>query len=166
MEVCESALPCPNDKTLPFGLNSGHTTLVMQIHGSCAARDDYGVLLLGPSGVGKSDLLLRLLHHGFALVADDQVCIEDGWAWAPAPLAGLMEVRGLGIMRWPFVQKARLALAVQLEKPPRMPSPARHAETALPLVRIEPAESSAPIRVALALDCALLRASQVAGAFA
>lgn len=138
----------------------------MQIHGSCAARDDHGVLLLGPSGVGKSDLLLRLLHHGFALVADDQVCIEGGWAWAPAPLAGLMEVRGLGIMRWPFVQKAQLTLAVQLEKPPRMPSPARHTETALPLVRIDPAEPSAPIRVALALDCALSRASQVAGAFA
>ncbi len=138
----------------------------MQIHGSCAARDDYGVLLLGPSGVGKSDLLLRLLDHGFSLVADDQVCIADGLAWAPAPLAGLMEVRGLGIMRWPFVKQARLALAVQLAKAPRMPSPARHAQTALPLVSIDPAECSAPIRVALALDCALLRVSQVAGAFA
>ena len=138
----------------------------MQIHGSCAARDNHGVLLLGPSGVGKSDLLLRLLHHGFALVADDQVCIEEGWASAPAQLAGLMEVRGLGIMRQPFVQTARLALAVQLARPPRMPRPARHPGTALPLVSIDPAEPSAPIRVGLALDCALLRASQVAGAFA
>ncbi len=138
----------------------------MQIHGSCAARDHHGVLLLGPSGVGKSDLLLRLLHHGFALVADDRVCIEDGWASAPDSLAGLMEVRGFGIMRRPFVKQVRLALAVQLAKPPRMPKPARHAETALPLVCIDPAEPSAPIRVALALDCALLRASQVAGAFA
>ena len=138
----------------------------MQIHGSCAARDDHGVLLLGPSGVGKSDLLLRLLDHGFALVADDQVCIEDGLAWAPAPLAGLMEVRGLGIMRWPFVKQTRLALAVQLAKAPRMPSPARHERTALPLVSIDPAGCSAPLRVALALDCALQRVSQVAGAFA
>ncbi len=138
----------------------------MQIHGSCAARDGHGVLLLGPPGVGKSDLLLRLFDHGFALVADDQVCIEDGLARAPAPLAGLMEVRGLGIMRWPFLTQARLALAVQLAKPPRMPDPARHAETALPLVRIDPAGCSAPLRVALALDCALQRVSQVAGAFA
>ena len=81
-------------------------------------------------------------------------------------MAGLMEVRGLGIMRWPFVKQARLALAVQLAKAPRMPSPARHAQTALPLVSIDPAGCSAPIRVALALDCALLRVSQVAGAFA
>ena len=109
----------------------------MRIHASCAARDDDGVLLLGPSGVGKSDLLLRLFEHGFSLVADDQVCIEDGLAWAPDRLAGLMEVRGLGIMRWPFVKRTRLALAVQLARAPRMPSPARHAETALPLVSID-----------------------------
>ena len=138
----------------------------MQIHGSCAARDDHGVLLLGPSGVGKSDLLLRLFDHGFALVADDQVCIEDGLAWAPAALAGLMEVRGLGIMRRPFVKQIRLALVVQLAKAPRMPSPARHEPTAMPLVSIDPAGCSAPLRVALALDCALQRVSQVAGAFA
>lgn len=77
-----------------------------------------------------------------------------------------MEVRGLGIMRWPFVKQTRLALAVQLAKPPRMPSPARHPETALPLVSIDPAQCSAPLRVALALDCALLRVAQVTGAFA
>ena len=138
----------------------------MQIHGSCAARDGHGVLLLGPPGAGKSDLLLRLLEGGFTLVADDQVCIEDGLASAPPPLAGLLEVRGLGIVRRPFVRQVRLALAVRLERAPRMPSPARHTETALPLVSIDPAGCSAPARVGLALDCALHRASQVAGAFA
>lgn len=137
----------------------------MQIYGSCAARDDYGVLLLGPSGAGKSDLLLRLIDRGFALVADDQVCIEDGVARAPDLLAGLLEVRGLGIVRLPFVKQTRLALAVRLAKAPRMPTPAQHPETALPLVSIDPAQCSAPIRVALALDCALLRVTQVAGAF-
>ena len=67
----------------------------MQIHGSCAARDGAAVLLLGPSGSGKSDLALRLLDRGFLLVADDQVLIEDGVARAPPPLAGLLELRGL-----------------------------------------------------------------------
>lgn len=153
------------DKTLPFAANSGHTAGSMQIHGSCAARDEYGVLLLGPSGSGKSDLLLRLIDYGFALVADDRVCIEDGLARAPDCLAGLLEVRGLGIIQWPFIKETRLALAVQLAKAPRMPSPARHSETALPLVEIDPAECSAPVRVALALDCALGRVAQVAGAF-
>jgi HPr kinase/phosphorylase len=138
----------------------------MQIHASCAARDGHGVLLLGPSGAGKSDLLLRLLGHGFALVADDRVCIDDGFARAPDPLAGLLEVRGLGIVRLPFVQRVELALAVQLGMAPRMPVPVRHPGTDLPLVSIDPALCSAPARVALALDCALRRVDQVAGAFA
>jgi len=137
----------------------------MQIYGSCAARDEHGVLLLGPSGAGKSDLLLRLIDRGFALIADDRVCIEDGIARAPDPLAGMIEVRGLGIIRLPFVRQTRLALVVQLGKPPRMPVPAQHHETALPLVLIDPTQCSAPIRVALALDCALLRVAQVVGAF-
>lgn len=157
--------PHSRDKRLPFGPDPGHTTGVMQIHGSCAAREDYGVLLLGPSGAGKSDLLLRLIDHGFTLVADDQVCIEDGIARAPDILAGLLEVRGLGIVRLPFVKQARLALAVHLAKAPRMPAPAQHLETALPLVSIDPSQCSAAIRVGLALDCALLRVPQVAGAF-
>jgi HPr kinase/phosphorylase len=138
----------------------------MQIHASCAARDGHGVLLLGPSGAGKSDLLLRLLGHGFALVADDRVCIDNGFARAPDPLAGLLEVRGLGIFRLPFVQRVELALAVQLGMAPRMPIPAQHPGTDLPLVSIDPALCSAPARVALALDCALRRVEQVAGAFA
>ena len=139
----------------------------MQIHASCAARDGHGVLLLGPSGAGKSDLLLRLLSRGFALVADDQVQVAGGVARPSPALAGLLEVRGFGIVRLPFVPEARLALAVALAAgPERMPEPARHDQTALPLVAIDPALCSAPERVALALDCALRRVEQVAGALA
>lgn len=138
----------------------------MQIHASCAARNGHGVLLLGPSGAGKSDLLLRLLDHGFALVADDRVQVEDGMAQAPAPLAGLLEVRGFGIVRLPFLQQARLALAVQLAAAQRMPDPARHPGTDLPMVAIDPTLCSAPARVALALECALGQIQQVAGALA
>lgn len=137
----------------------------MLIHGSCAARGGDGVLLLGPSGAGKSDLLLRLLYQGFTLVADDQVWIENGMARAPDALAGLLEVRGLGIVRLPFVGQVRPVLAVQLATAPRLPSPAQHRETALPLVCVDPALCSAPARVAVALDCALRRTVQVAGAF-
>ena len=74
----------------------------MQIHGSCASRDGAGVLVLGPAGSGKSDLVLRLLDRGFDLVADDRVEIEHGMARAPASLAGLIEVRGLGLLRLPY----------------------------------------------------------------
>ena len=138
----------------------------MQIHASCVAREGRGVLLLGPSGSGKSDLLLRLLQRGFDLVADDRVDLADGVACPPATLAGLLEVRGLGIVRLPHVRSAQVALAVDLRSGERLPTPAMHAASGRPLVCIDPAAASAPERVALALDCALGRVVQVAGAFA
>ena len=139
----------------------------MQIHGSCVSRDGDGILLIGPPGAGKSDLLLRLLARGFELVADDRVDVVEGIA-RPAPaLAGLLEVRGLGIVRLPHVASARLALAVVLAAcAERMPAPTRYEAFDLPQVTIDPRAASAPERVALALDCALRRVTQVAGAFA
>ena len=138
----------------------------MQIHASCAARDAAAVLLTGPSGCGKSDLLLRLLDRGFVLVADDRVEVEDGMASPPPSLAGLLEVRGLGLLRLPYLSQARLALAVELGRPPaRLPAPARHAVLDLPLIALDAFVSSAAQRVALALDCIEGRVAQVAGAF-
>ena len=143
----------------------------MQIHGSCGSRGDAGVLLIGPPGSGKSDLLLRLLDHGFAVVADDQVIIEDGVARAPPALAGLLEIRGLGIVRVAHVTSTRLALLVELAGTlapaiDRLPEPARHAALDLPMMRLDPRQASAPSVVAMALDCALGRVVQLAGAFA
>jgi len=143
----------------------------MQIHGSCAAKAGAGVLLVGPPGSGKSDLVLRLRTHGFDLVADDRVDISHGIARPPAALAGLLEVRGLGIFRLPYAAEARLALVVDLAamfppEAPRLPMPERHAALDLPLVRIDAGSASAAERIALALDGALGRVNQVAGAFA
>jgi HPr kinase/phosphorylase len=138
-----------------------------RLHGSCISRDGDAVLLIGPPGCGKSDLVLRLLSRGFELVADDQVDIQDGIASCPAPLAGLLEARGLGIVRMPYMPEARLALIIELSAPvDRMPQPRLHAELSLPVVCIDAAAASAPDKVALALDCALGRISQIAGAFA
>lgn len=136
----------------------------MLIHASCAARDGSGVLLTGPSGTGKSDLLLRLLDHGFSLVADDQVDVADGQASPPPALRGLLEVRGLGIFHFPFLPSVRLALAVSLGHGDRLPVP-RRDPNGLPLVTIDPTLASAAQRVGLALDCALGRRAAVAGAF-
>jgi HPr kinase/phosphorylase len=138
-----------------------------RLHGSCVTRDEDAVLVVGPPGCGKSDLVLRLLSRDFQLVADDQVDIVDGIASCPAQLTGLLEVRGLGIVRLPYRTHARLALVVDLDgRAERMPLPQRHPELGLPMVWINAAAASAPERVALALDCALGRISQVAGAFA
>ena len=120
------------------------------------------MLLIGASGSGKSDLLLRLLDHGYALVADDRVEIEDGIARPPPALAGLIEVRGIGILRLPYAGQARLALAVALGEGARLPEPAwLHG---LPLVRIDATLASAPARVTAALRCALGEIASVAGA--
>jgi HPr kinase/phosphorylase len=138
-----------------------------QIHASCVAREGEGVLLLGPSGVGKSDLALRLIDQGFCLVADDRVDIADGIARAPSRLAGLLEVRGLGIFHLPWRVEARLVLAVELAPPSeRLPAPRRHAVLDLPLVILDPGSASAAFRVALALEAAMGRVACHAGAFA
>jgi HPr kinase/phosphorylase len=115
--------------------------------------------------------VLRLRTHGFELVADDRVEVVDGIARPPPALAGLLEVRGLGIFRLPYAAETRLALVVDLApvlslRAPRLPMPERHAKLDLPLIRIDPAAASAPERVALALEGALGRVSQVAGTFA
>jgi HPr kinase/phosphorylase len=144
----------------------------MNVHASCAARDGNGVLLLGPSGAGKSDLLLRLLARGFSLVADDRVDFTDGQARPPAELAGLLEVRGLGLVRLPHVAPVRVALAVRLMPPSgrsfpeRLPMPRTDAALGVPVLELDAAAASAPERVAMALDCATGRVAQLAGAFA
>jgi HPr kinase/phosphorylase len=138
-----------------------------RMHGSCVSRDGEAVLMVGPPGCGKSDLVLRLLSRGFELVADDQVTITDGIASGPAELAGLLEVRGLGIVRLPYRAQARLVLVVELEgRAERMPLPDRHPDLDVPVVRVDAAAASAPERVSLALECATGRVGQVAGAFA
>jgi HPr kinase/phosphorylase len=138
----------------------------MQVHGSCAARDGAGVLLVGPAGSGKSDLVLRLIDRGFVLVADDRVDIDGGHARPPASLAGLLEVRGLGIVRLPFLDRARLVLAVDLSADgERLPSPEAARGLGVPLIRMRAFSASAAQRVGLALDAALGRLALHAGAF-
>ena len=137
----------------------------MLIHASCAARDGSGVLLTGPSGSGKSDLLLRLVERGFVLVADDQVSVDNGTASSPPTLRGLLEVRGFGIVHLPYLATAPLVLSVAIGRGERLPT-AQHDDLGLPLVMIDATCPSAAYRVSLALDCALGRLKLHAGAFA
>jgi HPr kinase/phosphorylase len=146
-------------------------SIVMLFHASCVAKPGPAggldaALLLGPSGSGKSDLLLRLMHRGWAMVADDQVLVENGVARPPAALAGVLEVRGLGLFRQPYVESAPLRLIVRLGvQPIRLPQPERDAYLGLPVVTIDPAQLSAPERMVLALEAACGRIGQIAGAF-
>jgi HPr kinase/phosphorylase len=95
------------------------------------------------------------------------VIIEDGLARAPAALAGLLEVRGLGLFHLPFLPSAALRLAITLGvAPERLPAPRRHALLGVPEITLDAALASAPERAALALEAACGRITQHAGAFA
>jgi HPr kinase/phosphorylase len=156
--------------TLPLPPRFCHIHITMRLFASCAAwptgSGHDAVLLLGPSGAGKSDFCARLLHEGWALVADDQVEIHEGIASAPVALAGLLELRGLGIFRLPHIA-APLRLAVNLgTQITRLPAPATHAPTGLPLVTIDPYKPGATARATMALGAACGRLTQHTGAFA
>ena len=92
------------------------------IHGTCVCYEGSGILLCGESGVGKSDLALRLMSLGAQLVADDCVSIikRAGDLWAsPLPQGrGLFELRGWGVIEHGWVEKARVNLVVQLQSKP------------------------------------------------
>jgi HPr kinase/phosphorylase len=90
-----------------------------------------GVLITGASGSGKSALALALMALGARLVADDRVLLQprDGRliATCPAPLSGLIEARGVGLLRAATLAEADLALIVDLDRheTERLPHPHR-----------------------------------------
>lgn len=106
------------------------------IHASAVLVGARAILVRGPSGSGKSRLVLDLLDRfggvlpPFArLIADDRVELEAAHgrllARAPTPLAGLLEVRGLGIRKLTHEPLAVAGLVVDLDAPDadRMPEP-------------------------------------------
>lgn len=106
------------------------------VHASCVVVGEAGILIRGSSGSGKSTLARRLITealrdgHFAALVADDRVrvipCNGRILAEAPAAIAGMIEVRGLGIVKVNFEPACVVRLVVDCEEayPERMPDPA------------------------------------------
>jgi len=133
---------------------------MIRVHGTSVALGGDGVLLRGPSGCGKSDLALRLIDGGARLIADDQTELRRAGtaviASPPATIAGQIEVRGIGILRVPFVASAPLRLVVDLvsaEVVERMPEAAfcELLQSRIPRLALAPFEASTPAKVRFAL---------------
>ena len=133
-------------------------TLLM--HATAVAIEGEAVLLRGPSGAGKSDLGLRLIDGGARLVADDQALLRRSggrvMVRAPDTIAGMIEIRGVGIVRIEPLPEAKLALIADLlpsGQIERLPEP--RVETvlgvAVPLVALAGFEAAAPAKLRLIL---------------
>lgn len=135
------------------------------LHASAVLAGAHAVLIRGPSGAGKSRLVLAVLDAAgsgrlpFArLVADDRVhvaAVNGRVIVRPPPaLAGLLEVRGVGIVRLPFEAAAVVSLVVDLgvAGAPRLPDAGhRRAEIAgVTLPRLAVAPGCDPVPVVLA----------------
>jgi HPr kinase/phosphorylase len=146
--------------------------MTMLVHATCVALRPPGtssgkawraVLLRGPSGAGKSDLALRLIEAGGRLVADDQTRLNRSgrtlFATAPAALASLMEVRGVGIVklaRGQVLTRAPLSLLIDLvpaDRVERLPDPSEENLLGidLPVLALAPFEVSAAAKLRLAV---------------
>jgi HPr kinase/phosphorylase len=146
------------------------------VHASAVKVGDRAVLIRGPSGAGKSRLAFDLILAGRAgqlpqgiLVGDDRVRLDTGagqlWVRPVEELAGLIEIRGLGIRRCAFAAEAIVGLVVDLAamdaarlpapeavfvdifgvKIPRIPVPVGYSPLSLVVAALTTTECSSPV---------------------
>lgn len=107
-----------------------------RLHGSAVAFQTgpegewAAILILGQSGAGKSELALELVGLGASLIADDQTELtREGnriLLSAPEALRGMIELRGLGLLRMEALERAPLAVVVDLDQEETERLPYRH----------------------------------------
>jgi len=135
------------------------------IHASAVLVGDRAVLIRGPSGAGKSRLAFELILAGRSgqiaattLIGDDRLDLEvrQGQLFiCPVPqLAGLIEIRGLGIRRCDFASEAVAGLVVDLAAPDgeRLPDPESRRTmlygVKLPRIPVQSGFSALPLVIA------------------
>ena len=96
------------------------TAAPMTLHASAVAWNGRGALIQGPSGCGKSTLALALMARGARLIADDRTRMarrgERIVAWAPPSILGMIECRGIGLIRAEPAAPTPLSIVVDLDK--------------------------------------------------
>lgn len=144
--------------------------LPVRIHATTIAMEGAAAVIRGASGAGKSDLALRCLMRApnhlvtstVELVSDDytEVFSDNGTVCARAPegIAGLLEIRGLGLMEIQACKHARITLIVDLCPPgtiERLPVQSNTVELAgheFPAIRLSATIASATEKLLIALD--------------
>ena len=131
-------------------------------HASAVSLPAGAVVLLGASGCGKSDLAWRLIEAGGVLIGDDRldIAIRDGQLFASPRenLAGLIEIRGVGLLKTAYRADVALNLAVRLvarKDVPRLPSPAFWSPTGdveIPAIALHAFDATTPAKIRLALE--------------
>ena len=134
--------------------------MTLCLHATAVAWHGRGILIRGPSGAGKSTLALGLIDRGALLVGDDQVELEARSGAlvmaAPKRLAGLLEVRGVGLIRLPYLLSVRLVLVVDIVPPARVERLPDLASTVLldiraPVLPLAAADGLGPLRITTAM---------------
>lgn len=130
----------------------------INIHATALFLDGLGILLMGKSGSGKSDLALRLIKQNKGeLIADDRTELRNNngqiTASAPKILQGLLEVRGIGIIKQKFLESQKIDIIIDLDtSPQRIPAEEESREISgisLPLFYLNSFEISATLKVEL-----------------
>lgn len=100
------------------------------VHATTVSVEGRGLLIIGPSGSGKSALALQLIALGAKLVADDRTILSKGpdglLANCPIAIQGMIEARGMGILQLPFVDTSPICLAVDLGQTEKDRLPQEH----------------------------------------
>ncbi len=135
------------------------SSIPVNVHGTAISIAGHGVLIIGASGSGKSDLALRLIDRGAIIISDDRVIVEpiNGHpVLRTAPnIEGKIEVRGVAIITMPFVTDIELRLVIDLAAavPRFIETMSSHkiAGFAVPSIALAAFEASAVIKVEKAI---------------
>ncbi len=131
-----------------------------RVHGTSIALEDNGVLIVGRSGSGKSDLALRLIDSGGTLISDDQtLCLKrknEIFLFSIKEIYGLLEVRGMGIIKVPYIENVKMKIIVSLVKTKSKQSNFKNKKKLFglnfPYLEIDPNEISAVAKIKLKLN--------------
>ena len=93
---------------------------IKNFHATSVVIDSFGLMISGLSGIGKSDLALRLIDSGATLISDDiTICKRVNnkvYLFPPNKTKGLLEVREIGIINVPYVENINLVMIIHLLK--------------------------------------------------